>query len=142
MTREHDEEALELATIDRLGKLGWETASGLEENLPNSQLGRETLADAVLMVIVDDHELRRIAGGGDNGGAVVPGNEDAAFAAHGARDIGSAAHQGLVVQRFEQLAAAETARAAGGEYGGEYDRRPRCLRSRMHRSSRGCSHAL
>jgi len=48
VTREHGEEELELATLQRLGELGWETANGLEESFPDSFLGRDTLADACL----------------------------------------------------------------------------------------------
>ncbi len=65
-------------------------------------------AHTFFMSVVDDHELRSIAGSGGDGGTFVPRDEDAAIAADPTCDIGSTTHERFAVHRFEQLAASET----------------------------------
>ena len=99
-------------------------------------------AHTVFVSVVDDHELRSIAGSGGDGGTFVPRDEDAAIAADLTCDIDSTTHERFAVHRFEQLAASETLRTAGCKHGGEYDRLSRCQRWFPCGPFRCCSHAL
>ena len=48
MTLDHDEKELELAALDFLGKLGWETADATPETFPGSFLGRDHAGQVIL----------------------------------------------------------------------------------------------
>ena len=72
-------------------------------------------------MVVDDQVPGEITGCLDDGSAFVAGNQDTARAAHLASQPGSTADEWLAFERFELLAASETARTARRQDGGKHD---------------------